>query len=174
MAWPEGIPNWLKNVWGLISGDVASRMTTAQIIDSLRPYAAAQPGGFGPKGVIYVSQLRSAAVQIRSAADAIAKAEMKGTITAEMIRDAPWARSAIQQSLDPQYAIRALVEYTNPEFLAGLKGVPEKLTQWITHYTSRLPARLEQLVQRVTSRASEAGSPPTPVTGVARMEILAE
>lgn len=174
MAWPAGIPNWLKNQWGVISGGVSSRLTTAQLIDSLRSYAAANPGGWGPRGVIYVQQLRSQAVRIRLSSERIAKQGMTGPIRAEHIAEAPWARSLVQRQLTPQYAIRALVSYTNPEFIAGVAGAPETLQQWVTHYTGQLPGDLQTLAGQVATRASETGSPPTPVLGVDKMEILEE
>lgn len=174
MPWPEGIPNWLKNQWGVISGGVAGRLTTAALIDSLRPYAAAAPGGWGPRGVIYVQQLRSMATSIRNAADAVTKSGMAGTISQEHIADAPWARSPAQQQLSEKYMIRAHVTYTNPEFLAGVPGAAPELEDWISHFTSRLPATLEQLAEQVIGEARAVGSPPTPVTDITRMEIIRE
>src|SRR5215469_8148468 len=109
MPWPQGIPAWLKNQWGIISGQVSARATTAQLIDSLRAYAAASPAGWGPRGVIYVTQLRSIAVAIRAAADQVTRDGFSGTILAHHISEAPWARSPIQQSLAPRFIIRALV-----------------------------------------------------------------
>ena len=174
MPWPGGVPNWLKNQWGIISGAAAGRLTTAQIIDSLRPYAAAAPGGWGPRGVIYVQQLRSLATSIRNAADAIGRSGMTGTISQEHISEAPWSRSPAQQQLAERYMIRSNVTYTNPEFLAGVPGAAPELSDWISHFTSRLPATLDQLVEQVIGEARSVGSPPTPVTGVNRIEIIRE
>ena len=174
MPWPEGIPNWLKNQWGVVSGSVAARKTTAEVINDLRPYAAAAPGGWGPRGVIYVQQLRSQAASIRNAADAIQKADTTGTITQEHISEAPWSRSPAQQALAERYMIRSHVTYTNPEFLAGVPGAAPELSDWISHFTSRLPATLEQLAEQIITEARTTGSPPTPVTGVNRIEIIRE
>lgn len=174
MAWPEGTPAWLKNQWGVISGQVSARATTAQLIDSLRPYAAASPEGWGPRGVIQISQLRSQAVAIRSASEQITRQAMTGTIEARHIAEAPWARSPVQQQLAPRFMIRALVSSANPEAIAGVAGVPAELQQWITHFASSLPGTLEQLVAQITARAGETGSPPAPVTAVSSVEILRE
>lgn len=174
MAWPTGIPNWLKNQWGIISGAVSARFTTSQVIDSLREYAAANPGGWGPRGVIYVSELRSIAVGIRTASERITKLGFTGPIDASLIAEAPWARSAVQRALSPGYFIRALVSYTNPEFLAGVPGAPETLQKWVSHTTSLLPGELQTLTGQVASQASDSGSPPTPILGVHQMEILEE
>lgn len=174
MAWPEGIPNWLKNQWGVLSGAVAERKSTAELINSLRPYAAAAPGGWGPRGVIYVSQLRSMATSIRNAADAVTKQGIAGAITQEHISEAPWARSPAQQQLAPKFHVRSQVTYTNPEYLAGVEGAPPELTDWISHFTSRLPDTFEQLAERIIAEARTVGSPPTPVTGITRMEIIRE
>lgn len=174
MPWPEGIPSWLKNQWGILSGQVSERATTAQLIDSLRPYAAASAQGWGRRGVIYVSQLRSVAVAIRSAADAVTRDGMTGTIMAEHISEAPWSRSATQQSLAPRFMIRALVSSANPEALAGVAGVPESLDQWVTHYATSLPGTLDELVAKVITQSADTGSPPLPVTAVSRMEIIRE
>lgn len=174
MPWPAGIPAWLKNQWGVISAQVAARATTAAIIDSLRPYAAAAPGGWGPQGIIYVQQLRSIAVGIRNAADQVTRDDFTGTIQAHHISEAPWSRSPVQQQLAPRFMIRAFVEYTNPEFIMGLAGAPEKLQKWVTQYTDQLPGTLEQLSEDVIQQAGESGSPPTPVTNLARMEIIRE
>lgn len=174
MPWPDGIPSWLKNQWGVLSGQVSARATTAALINSLRSYAAAAPEGWGPRGVIYVSQLRSVAVAIRSAADAITRDGMTGAILAEHISEAPWSRSAVQQSLAPRFMIRALVSAPNPEAIAGLAGVPANLEQWVTHYTNALPGTLDELVEQITQQSSQAGSPPTPVTAVNRIEIMRE
>lgn len=174
MPWPEGIPAWLKNQWGVLAGQVAARVGTAELINSLRPYAAAAPGGWGPRGVVYVQQLRSMATKIRAAADRITKDAMTGTILAEHIADAPWSRSPIQQSLAPRFMIRALVSSANPEHIAGVAGVPQQLEQWVTHYSSALPGTLDELVQQIIEQAGETGSPPAPVTAVSRVEILRE
>ena len=174
MPWPDGIPNWLKNQWGVLSGGVGMKLTTAQLIDSLRPYASAAPGGWGPRGVIYVQQLRSMAASIRNAADAVSKQGMTGTISQEHIADAPWSRSPAQQQLADRYMIRAHVTYTNPEFLAGVPGAAPELEDWISHFTGRLPATLEQLAEQITGEARAVGSPPTPVTGINRIEIIRE
>lgn len=174
MPWPEGIPNWLKNQWGVISGGVGSRQTTAELIDSLRPYAAAAPGGWGPRGVIYVQQIRSLATSIRNAADAVSKSGLTGTISQEHISDAPWSRSPAQQALSERYMIRAHVSYTNPEFLAGVPGAAPELSDWISHFTNSLPSTLEQLAEQVIGEARAVGSPPTPVTGINRLEIIRE
>jgi hypothetical protein len=174
VPWPEGIPAWLKNQWGVLSGQVSARATTAQLIDSLRPYAAAASEGWGRRGVLYVSQLRSIAVAIRSASEAITRDGMTGSILAEHIADAPWGRSAIQQSLAPRFMIRALVSSANPESLAGVAGVPQSLQQWVTHYTDALPGTLDELVQRIIQQTSESGSPPAPVTALSALEILRE
>jgi hypothetical protein len=174
MPWPEGVPSWLKNQWGILSGQVSARATTAQLIDSLRPYDAAAPGGWGPRGVIAVSQLRSIAVQIRTASEAISRDAMTGTILQQHIAEAPWSRSPIQQSLAPRYMIRSLVESPNPEAIAGVAGAQSSLQQWITHYASTLPGTLDELVQQIIQSAGETGSPPAPVTALSQIEILRE
>jgi hypothetical protein len=174
VAWPEGIPAWLKNQWGVLSGQVSARATTAELINSLRPYAEAAPEGWGPRGVIYVSQLRSMAVAIRTSSEAITRDGMTGTILAEHISEAPWARSLIQQSLAPRFMIRALVSHANPEALAGVAGVPEQLQQWVTHYPSSLPGTLDELVQQIIAQNAESGSIPVPVIAVNQIEILRE
>lgn len=174
MPWPEGIPAWLKNQWGVLAGQVSARATTAELIASLRPYAAAAPGGWGPRGVIYVSQLRGIASRIRQAADRITKDAMSGTILAHHIAEAPWSRSPLQQSLAPRFMIRALVSSANPEHIAGVAGVPEQLEQWVTHYSSSLPGTLDELVQHIIEQSGQTGSPPAPVTAVSRVEILRE
>jgi hypothetical protein len=174
MPWPEGIPAWLKNQWGVLSGQVSARATTAQLIESLRPYAAAAPGGWGPRGVIYVSQLRSMAVAIRAASESITRQGMTGTILAEHIADTPWGRSPLQQGLAPRYMIRALVESPNPEAVAGVAGVPANLQNWITHYATALPGTFEQLTAQIIEQAGETGSPPAPVTAISQLEILRE
>lgn len=174
MAWPAGIPAWLKNQWGIISGQVSVRATTAQIIDSLRGYAAASPLGWGPHGVIYVTQLRSIAVAIRSAADEITRDNMSGTIEARHISEAPWSRTPLQQSLAPKFLIRAKVSSPNPDAILGVPGAPAEVSQWITAYKNSLPATLDELTEQLTARAAETGSPPLPVTGIERIEILRE
>lgn len=174
MPWPSGIPNWLKNQWGIIAGQVSERATTSQLIDSLRQYAAASPQGWGPRGVIYVTQLRSIAVSIRNAADAITRDGMTGTIQAYHIAESPWSRSPIQQSVAPRFMIRALVTSANPAALAGVAGVPAQLEQWVTHYATSLPGTLDELVENIEARAGESGSPPAPVSGINRIEILRE
>lgn len=174
MAWPEGIPSWLKNQWGVISGQVSARASTRDLINSLRPYAAASAEGWGRRGVIYVQQLRSIAVQIRTASAAITRDGMSGTILAEHIADAPWGRSPIQQSLAPRFMIRALVSSANPEALAGVAGVPDSLQQWVTHYATSLPGTLDELTQMIIQQAGETGSPPAPVTALSALEILRE
>lgn len=174
MPWPEGTPAWLKNQWGIISGQVSARATTAQLIDSLRPYAAAAPEGWGPRGVIQLSQLRSVAVQIRTASAAIDKAGMSGAVLAEHISEAPWSRSPIQQSLAPQYMIRALVSSPNPESVAGVAGVPANIDQWVTQITDALPGTLDEIVANVIQQGATTGSPPTPISSVNKLEIIRE
>lgn len=174
MPWPEGIPAWLKNQWGVLAGQVSARATTAQLIDALRPYAQASPQGWGPRGVIYVSQLRSIATAIRSASEAITKSGMTGTIDRSMISEAPWSRSELQQSLAPRYMVRALVSSANPEAIAGLPGAAAESEQWVTHYASSLPGTLDELVEQVIQQSGASGSPPTPVTGVSKVEIIRE
>ncbi len=174
MPWPAGIPAWLKNQWGVLAGQVSARASTSELINSLRPYANASPVGWGPRGVIYVSQLRGIASKIRAAADQITKDGMTGTILARHIAESPWSRSPLQQSLAPRFMIRALVSSANPEAIAGVAGVPAQLDQWITHYTSSLPGTLEDLVEQITQQAGDVGSPPAPVTAVSRIEILRE
>lgn len=174
MPWPDGTPSWLKNQWGVLSGQVSDRATTAQIFDSLRAEAQAHGNDWGPRGAIIVGQLRSVAVQIRTASEAITRDGMTGTILAEHIADAPWGRSAVQQSLAPRFMIRALVSSANPEAVAGVAGVPASLEQWVTHYPGTLPDTLDELVQQVIAQSSESGSPPAPVTAVSKIEILRE
>lgn len=174
MAWPQGIPNWLKNQWGVISGQVSERATTSELINALRPYAQASPEGWGPLGVIYVSQLRSLAVSIRNSSEAITAQGMTGTITAAHIAEAPWARSAVQQSLAPKFMLRALVQYPNPEALAGIEGAPPIIEDWITQWTSNLPGTFEQLTQQIMQTARDTGSPPAPVTAISKLEMLRE
>lgn len=174
MPWPAGIPAWLKNQWGIISGQVSARATTAQLINSLRAYAAAAPGGWGPQGIIYVTKLRSIAVAIRNAADQIISDGFRGTIGSQHIADSPWARSPIQMQAAPRFMIRSLVTSPNPEAIAGVEDVPDEIERWITHYTTALPATLDELTEQIQARAEESGSPPLPVTGISRIEILRE
>lgn len=174
MPWPDGTPAWLKNQWGILSGQVSARASTAQIIESLRPYAEASPQGWGPRGVIQVQQLRSMAAAIRNASDAIDRAGMSGTVLAEHIADASWGRSPIQQSLAPQFLIRALVTSANPEYVAGVAGVPADIEQWVSQVTDALPDTLDEITENVMQKAADTGSPPAPVTAVRRMEILRE
>lgn len=174
MAWPQGTPNWLKNQWGVISGQVSARATTAELVDALRPYAQASPEGWGPRGVIILSQLRAQAVSMRSAADQVTKTGLSGTIDQSMITEAPWARSPVQQQLVPQFLVRAQVSYPNPEALAGVLGAEAELTDWISAKTSTLPGTLDELVERITQKTRETGTPPVPITGVTRIEILRE
>lgn len=174
MPWPQGTPAWLKNQWGVLSGQVSARATTAELINSLRPYAAAAPGGWGPRGVIIVSQLRSMAVQMRQATEQVTRDAMTGTILAQHITEAPWSRSPIQQQLAPRFMIRALVSSANPEHLAGVAGVPEELEQWVTHFASALPGTLETLTQQIIQTSGETGSPPAPVTAVSQIQIIRE
>lgn len=174
MAWPEGTPAWLKNQWGVISGQVSARATTAQLIDSLRPYAAAAPEGWGPRGVIQVSQLRSMAVSIRTASDAISAQGLTGTLLDKHIAEAPWSRSPIQQSLAPQYQVRALVSSENPEAIAGVQGVPNSIDQWVSLVSTELPSTIDELIENVIQNGLVTGSPVTPITGVSKLEILRE
>lgn len=174
MPWTAGMPAWLRNQWGVISGQAAQRATTREIFQALAPYAAAAPGGWTQKGVFWVTMMRSAAVKIRTAADAITKTGFSGTITAEHIAEAPWSREPVNQRLSPRFLIRSQVTSGNPEAVAGLPGVPDTVTQWVTHFTSRLPATLEQLVEDIKAQAGSSGSPPLPVLGITRIEILRE
>lgn len=174
MPWPEGIPAWLKNQWGVLAGQVSARATTAELINALRPYAQASPQGWGPRGVIYVSQLRSIAVAIRSASEAITKSGFTGTIDRSMISESPWSRSALQQNLAPRFMVRALVSSANPEAIAGLPGAAAETQQWVTHYASTLPGTIDELIAAVIQQSGESGSPPTPVTGVSSLEIIRE
>ena len=174
MAWPEGTPSWLKNQWGVISGQVSARATTAQLIDSLRPYASASPEGWGPRGVIQLAQLRSMAVAIRTASAAVEKAGLSGTVQAEQIAEAPWSRSPIQQSLAPQFMLRALVSSENPEAIAGVEGVPDSIDQWVTQVTAELPETIDEIIANIIQQGSETGSPPTPITAVSKLEIIRE
>lgn len=174
MPWPTGTPAWLKNQWGIISGQVSARATTAQLIDSLRSAAARAPGGLSFQAVTQIQQIRSVAVQIRNAADQIVKDGFTGAVAAQHIATAPWARSPLQQQLAPRFMIRSLVTSENPEHAAGVAGVPEELDRWITHYTSALPGTLEELSQQVIEKAEQEGSPPLPVTDIKRIEIIRE
>ena len=174
MAWPDGTPAWLKNQWGVLSGQVSARATTAQIFDSLRAEAAANNNQWGPRGALIVGQLRSIAVQIRNASEAITRDGMTGTVLAQHIAEAPWARSPIQQSLAPRFMVRALVSSANPEAIAGVAGAPVELEQWVTHFMDQLPDTLDNLVAGIIQQSSESGSPPAPVTAVSAIEILRE
>lgn len=174
MPWPAGTPAWLKNQWGVLSGQASARATTAELFAALAPAAAAAPGGYGPSGALIVGQLRSVAVKIRSASEAITRDGLTGTITAEHIAEAPWSRSPVQQSLTPRYMVRALVTAPSPEAVAGITGVPQSIEQWVTLYMAALPGTLDELVEQVIQHTAETGSPPVPVTGVTKMEILRE
>lgn len=174
MPWPEGTPSWLRNQWGVLSGGVSARLTTAQITDSLRSSAAAAPGGWGRQGVIYVSQLRSVAARIRNAAEAIIRSGFTGPVRAEHVAEAPWSRSMVQQQLAPKYLIRGLVQYTNPEFVAGVPGVPDTLETWVSAHAKLMPGTLDEIVAAMVAQRMNTGTPPTPVTGVSRIEILTE
>jgi len=174
MPWPEGVPAWLRNAYAVIEGAVAERLSTADIIASLRPYATAAAGGWGRRGVIYVSQLRSIAARGRLAADEITKAGFTGPVTAQMIAEAPWSRTPAVRQAAPSFLIRAQVSSPNPDYLAGLEGAAPEVTQWVSSRTSVLPPDLQTLASQIASKAEDEGSPPLPITGISRMSILEE
>ena len=172
MAWPEGTPAWLKRAYGVVQAGVNINMSTADLIDSLRPYAEAAPGGFGPKGAAIVSQVRAMAARMREAREAVNRAGLTGPLQAGHVALAPWARDNLQRSLVPGYQVRALVSYANPAAQLSAEGEPDTLQRWVTARFESLPTTLGTLTGYVANAIDESGSLDEPIDTVDEMEII--
>lgn len=172
MTWPDNTPSWLKQAYGVITAGVNNNMSTAELIDSLRPYAEASPEGWGPSGVTIVSQLRGMAAAIRQARSAVSAAGMQGSLEASHIALAPWSRGALERSAAPQYDIRVNVSYANPASPLAGAGEPGALQRWVTVHFSSLPSRLDILAGQSSAAAHESGSVAGEITDVLDIEIL--
>lgn len=105
MTTPSGLPLPALQFWGAARGAAAGRANTQQFYAALNDAAAAQ--GMAGHGLSFatVTQLRSAAVQVRNSAEAFTKAPGGSAITADQISVPPYARSLADRNAMPLYHV---------------------------------------------------------------------
>lgn len=105
MTTPNGLPLSALQFLGVARGAVAGRASTAEFYQALKDAAATFPGDQSIPTFRAANQLRSAAVQMRNAADAFQSAPAETAITPDRIGVAPYARSLAEQAAAPIFTV---------------------------------------------------------------------
>lgn len=148
MTTPSGLPKKALQWWGVASGAVNQRASTADVWAAINSAAAAQ--GQDSAGITLqgFNQLRSAAVQVRNSAAALTAGQDANGIDASMIGKAPWGRPIGDQNAAPQYQLRFLHTTTD------MAGNEESAYRTIV-FTGQLSATKAELLAQV-ERDAEA------------------
>lgn len=108
MTTPSGLPIRALQYWGVASGAVAARATTAEVWAAIN--AAAQANGQESAGLTLgdFNKLRSAAAGVRNASEYLAQGNPESVIEDAMIGSPPWARPLSEQNAAPMFQARFL------------------------------------------------------------------
>lgn len=157
-SWRDRPSAQLTAIYGLIRGAVEQRMSTADLWASIR--ASDLTATFAE-----VNQLRSSAANARNARVALASAQESQAITARMISEAPWARSAQSRSLAPSYQLNIPYAYTD---ISG-----NVVRDWINKTVTALPATVGEISALADTLLAQSNTPPPDATVSGDIEIMA-
>lgn len=115
MPFPRPGTQKLMSFWGTIETGARQRSTSSAMWQLLRAEAGRRGQPLEGVSGADLGPLWSRAVQIRNASERFARLGSPGTITADMITEAPWARSAEQMGLSPRFDIRFELTTIGPE-----------------------------------------------------------
>ncbi|HVD03202.1 MAG TPA: hypothetical protein VNF75_03580 [Candidatus Dormibacteraeota bacterium] len=136
----------LMPYWGAIQGAVGSRASTAEVWTALRGASDAMGIPIPAGAFLAVNQLRSMAVQVRTAGEALGSAAAEAGLTSAMIGQAPYGRTLQEQALAPAWEVR----FQNTLRIDGAES-----TIWsTTYYYGSLPATAGELISGVTADAA--------------------
>ena len=145
---PEGTA--LMPFFGAIQGAVTNRLSTADVWSALRSASEAQGLPIPSGAFLAVNQLRSIAVGMRTASEALAAAGAEAGITSAMIGQAPYGRTLQEQTLAPAWEVR---------FQNTLLQDGEQSSVWsTTYYYGSLPATTGELLSGVSADAAMMAS----------------
>ena len=115
MTTPSGLPTKALQFWGVASGAVADRQSTAEVWAAIN--TAATNMGMDSPGLSLrdFNTLRSHAASVRNASEALASGFVDSQITGEMIGTPPWARSLDERNAAPLYQARFLHDTADAE-----------------------------------------------------------
>lgn len=106
MTTPSGLPTKALQFWGVATGAVASRATTAEVWGAINDAAAAM--GMSSPGLSLrdFNTLRSQAASVRNASERLDSGQFESQITGDMIGTPPWARDLAERNAAPMYQVR--------------------------------------------------------------------
>lgn len=147
MTTPSGLPRAALQFWGAARGAVANRVSTAGFYQALHDAA----GGFGldAHGLTFsdVTQLRSAAVRVRNAAEAFDRAPASYAIDHRMIGQVPYGRDLAAQAATPIYQVG--VNLTTVDLETGETSTDYRQVR----FTNSLPATKQDLLDAIQQDA---------------------
>ncbi len=150
----------LMEFFGSIQGAVGERASTAEVWQAIRSQSEATGRPIPEGAFLAVNQLRSIAVGIRRAAENLQEAGGLGTLTSDMISQAPYQRSEAAQMAAPAWEVK---------FLNTLNIMGLETATWSTTYFHG------QLINAVQADAALMASHYGPATsvGVSHLSISA-
>lgn len=136
MTTPSGIPRSALQYWGTVRGAVGQRASTADVWAAINAHAATQ--GRETAGITLqgFNAMRSRAVQVRNAAEALNSGLGGSQIEGHMLGNVPWQRDLNAMNAMPMY--QATFTHTT----ANLDGEESSETRTVT-FTGALPGTLD-------------------------------
>jgi hypothetical protein len=157
------LPAVLRALAGAVEGAVAGRATTAELWQAMRVAAIEQGRELTGVTIQDVNRLRSTIAGLRNASESLRAAlevsertGLEQSVSGEMLGRAWWGRDITQQLLAPQYRTRVELLVENPDYVAGIPGVPETLSKWVTLRTGAPPTTTAELRAWVSEAVGSA------------------
>jgi len=146
------VPGILRLLGGAIEGAVEERATTSELWQTMREAAEARGIELKGVGIQDVNRLRSAMAAVRNAGNLLSQAletyqttQQDQAITGQMIGRSWWGHDITQQLAAPEYRLQVEWKVVNPEYLAGVEGAPETISQWTGVIKSTQPLTTSEL-----------------------------
>ena len=180
MQLPAQAQNVYADWWKFTSYAAAHRdasgayaYTSTDFISAVSEIARAESRSLGFTDFTGLSQLFGIARTIERSGDRLTGAADSASLTADMIAQPPWARSAGVQSAAPEWQLRAEITYRTPDGLV--------ITDWGTgvfklalHATvGQMRAEAEFQFQRMLARRTEQRHTGGELLSIGRMQLLA-
>lgn len=140
----------LMEFWGSIQSAVTQHGSTQELWQAIRTQSELTGRAIPAGAFLAANQLRSLAVGIRTASEALADLTPSEAITGQVIGQAPYGRSLETQALAPAWEVR---------FLNHLMVEGEEEAVWnTTYFYGNLPATVEELNREVLGEAQTLAS----------------
>ena len=153
--------------WGAIEQATANRASTAEVYQAIRDAATAQGMPAPSIPLRAVNELRSYAVAIRNASEALERADTSTALLSDYIAQAPWSRDLAAQNAAPELQVRF-----EQSFIDQAGGA---FTQWRTLLISgAIPETIQSLYDH-TEATAEALADEYGVTnaGIGAVQLIA-